>query len=447
MRVTHISVFYKFTLILKSSSQAKDVTVNNFRPSLNIQLKAPFHLSVTNNPTAQNVNITWQFKSLYLDQMVQYELEYWSKETKEDVKMESRLNDIRHLAIRKIDLEPDSHYRGRVRVRPVQTLLFQGPWSKWSAEITWSTGPGPNSASTKNNLLCVLFAPLLLAVIIFISLYFKLPSRVVGKVWIHIPNPASYFQPLYSQHNGNFKEWIHKNHAQRNNSGGSCQELKKVPEGRGVTVILNPWDEAVSNISYLKPIPINQTSTFDLDTKGSLQTEFRNPIQHLQEYCNNHSVLLPLMPQDEQGMSENWAVVHDPSHGTFLGTVPLEEDGGYSYSEEYCTLAHSDTSQGLVPAKVDLLLKVANECRGEKREVAEDLPVTNDPYLTCPAVTEKSEFPPGDCASERPCMTTPLGQSPAEPSEPPANNKEPSLTPATPDNSAAPSAFLSEALM
>ncbi|XP_078274593.1 interleukin-2 receptor subunit beta-like [Rhinoraja longicauda] len=452
MKIKHFAQFYSYILILKSSSQAKNFTVNDFRPSRHIQLKAPCHLSVTKNSTAQNVNISWQVDALhYLNQKLQYELEYWSKQTKEDVKMKSRVNDIRHLLIEKADLEPDSNYRGRVRVKPIQSHLIQGQWSKWSAEITWRTEPDPNSASIKSNLLCVVVAPLLLAVIIFISLYLKLPSRVVSKVWIHIPNPASYFQPLYNQHNGNFKEWIHKNHASvQHNSSGSCQEVrevKRVPEGSDVTVILNPWDEAVSDISYLKPILINQTSTFDLDTKASLETEFSNPFQHPQEYCNNDSTLLSLILQEEQGVSENCVVCHDPSHGTFLATVPQEEDGGYSYSEEYCTLAHPDNGQGLVPAKIELQLKVANKCQGEKREVAEDLPVTDDPYSTCPAVTENTESAQEDCAGERPSMTAAQGQSPAGLSEPPANIKEPSRTLATPDNSAVSPTALSEILI
>ncbi|XP_051878025.1 interleukin-9 receptor-like [Pristis pectinata] len=442
-----------YDLIVNTSSQANISAVKDFRPSCNIQLKAPYHLSVTKNSTTQNVNISWQItEGRYLRNKLEYQLEYWSKETKEDVKLKKRVNDIRHLIIEEAELEPDSEYRARVRGKPIDSLNIQGTWSKWSAEIKWRTDPGSSNLSKKNNLLFVVFAPLLLAIIIFISLYFKLPSRVVGKVWIHIPNPASYFQPLYNQHNGNFKEWIHKDHASdwRYSRGESSQELrevKKVSDSTAVAVILNPWDETVSNISSLKPIPVNHTLLFDLDTKSNLQTESSNSFHHTQllEYCNSDSVLdglLPLMLQEEQHMSENWTLCQEPSPGTFLGTVPQEEDGGYSYSDEYCTLAHSDSSQGLVPAKIGLQLKVANKCLEEKREMAEGLPMTDNGSILpseCPATTQKSQFPQEVCASGRPCKTPLQSQTPAEPSGPPLNNEQSSLTLTTSDNSAVPS--------
>ncbi|XP_069763467.1 uncharacterized protein [Narcine bancroftii] len=209
-------------------------------------------------------------------------------------------------------------------------------------------------------------------------------------MWIRIPTPASFFQPLYHQHNGNFKEWIHKDQAsnQYGCSGKLSQDLREVKRlhvSRGVTVVLSPWDEAVSNISNLKPIAINHALPFDMGTKSSLQTDSSNPFQYTPslEYCHKSALdgLLPRLFQEEQHISENGTLCQDSSHGSFLGTMSQEEDEGYSYSDEYCTLAHSDSSRGLVPAKVGLQLKVSNKLQEEKREMAEDLAMIDDGRL------------------------------------------------------------------
>ncbi|XP_059834663.1 interleukin-21 receptor-like [Hypanus sabinus] len=416
-----------YDLIVKTSSQANVSVVSGFKPNNHIQLKAPYHLTVTKNSTAQIVNISWKIDDgRYLRDCLEYELEYWTKETREDVKVKKVVNDIRHLVIQTSELEPDSEYRVRVRGKP--STKYQGTWSMWSAELKWKTDPASSTAQ-KSNLLLVVIAPLLLAIVIFVSLYFKLPSRVVAKVWVHIPNPASYFQPLYNQHNGNFKEWIHKDHAGDRWGGReeSCQELrrvKKLPDNTAATVILNPWDEAVSNISCLKPIPVNHSLPFDLDTKSNLQTDPGNPFHHtrLLDYCNTESVLpgfLPLMLQED-----NWALCQEPSLGLFLDTVPQEEEGGYSYSDEYCTLGHSDTSCGLVPAKIGLQVKVANKRQDEKREILEYLPMADGdsiPFSDCPAASQQSQEV---CGSETPLQS----QSPAEPSESPLNSERSFLT-------------------
>ncbi|XP_067859859.1 uncharacterized protein [Heptranchias perlo] len=284
--------------------------------------------------------------------------------------------------------------------------------------ISFLSFKAEGSPSEPSSLLFVVLAPLSLAVIIFISLYFRIPSRVVSKVWIHIPNPATFFQPLYSEHNGNFQEWIHNNQltSHHNPSGGSVQELRVVKqprEGDAVVVILNPQVEAVSNISYLKPIPTNHMSplnpdsdkhNFDLGAmyvKSDHLTESNNSFYSTSvlEYCDGKvsssiSGSGGLLLSEGQHGAESWPLCEDPAYAGLLSTVPQEPDAGYSYSDEYCTLSHSDTSHGLVPAKIGLRLIAANRCQAEKRGVAEDLEGIDGNALSsaCPAA-EKQQLP------------------------------------------------------
>ncbi|XP_067912948.1 interleukin-9 receptor-like isoform X2 [Heterodontus francisci] len=415
--------FQRFRLVLEADNRTNTsytCIVENFKPFWNIRPKAPQQLSVTVNSTTLKVNITWQNNAvIYLKNNLQHELEYWSKKTKEDAKVKSKANDIRHLVIEEVELEPDTNYIARVRSKPTENGRYQGSWSMWSSEIKWKTTeiqrPADNpSVGSTSRLLFAVMIPLSLAVIIFISLYFRIPARVVNKVWIHVPNPATFFQPLYREHNGNFKEWIYNEQptTQHNPGGSSIQELREMNRLMEADVkIINPRVDAVSNISYLKPIPINHTSTltpdsikhnFDLDAmyvKSNCLTEPSKSFYSTSvwEYCGSISGLgetLPVVPAEGQHRAESWSLFEDVANTT-LSSVPDNPDSGYSYSDEYCTLSHSETSHGLVPAKIGLRLKVANGCQPEKREVAVDLDGFDGSNLpsACPAATEKEQLP------------------------------------------------------
>ncbi|XP_078414554.1 uncharacterized protein LOC144690686 [Cetorhinus maximus] len=384
-----------FRLVLESNIQANtsySCTTETFRPCQNIQLKAPRQLSVTVNSTTRKVSITWQNDAVtFLKNSLEHELEYWKKKTKEDVKVKRNVNDIRHLVIEETELEPDSNYKARVRSKPLENLTYNGSWSTWSSEIEWKTNPAVDSPSKQSSLLFVLLAPLSLVVIIFVFLYFRIHTHVVNKVWIHVPNPATFFQPLYSEHNGNFKEWIHNNQSITRQNPGGCsvqevREMKRPLEGEADLVIVNPRVEDVSNIAYLKPIPINHTLSlnpdsikhnFDADAmyvKRNYHNESSKSFYStsMLEYCDRISGLsgnLPIVLAEGQNRAESWLLFEDLAIAT-LSMVPQDPDGGYSYSDEYCILSQSDTSHDLVPAKIGLRLNMTNGCQTEKREVA-----------------------------------------------------------------------------
>ncbi|XP_072337303.1 interleukin-21 receptor-like isoform X2 [Scyliorhinus torazame] len=376
---------YNFILVLESNSQANTsytCTIKAFVPAQNIQLKAPQQLTAIVNSTSRKVSITWQNDAVpFLNNNLEHELEYWSRKTTE---VKSDRNDFRQLVIEETELEPDTNYTARVRSKPSESGKYGGSWSKWSPEIEWKTTPALDSPSKE---LFVVLAPLLLAVIIFAFLYFRIHACVVNKVWIHVPNPATFFQPLYSEHNGNFKEWIHNVQPIFQYPGGSpAKGMKRPLEGEADIVIVNPRVEVVSNISYLKPIPINHLSplnpdstkqNFDSDAiygKRNWHTESckRFYSTSMLEYCNSISGLsgnLSIVSAEGQHRTESWLLFEDLANAT-LSMMPQDPDSGYSYSDEYCTLSQSDTNHGLVPAKIGLRLNAANQCQTEEREMS-----------------------------------------------------------------------------
>ncbi|XP_078096000.1 uncharacterized protein LOC144510426 [Mustelus asterias] len=284
-------------------------------------------------------------------------------------------------------------------VEPVDVvyLNFQKAFSKLHVKTLQLIGPREVVSNAEVVLgnptkqLFLVLVPLLLAVIIFTFMYFRIHACVANKVWIHVPNPATFFQPLYSEHNGDFKEWIHKGQPIiHQNAGGSpvqeMREMKRPLEDEAGIVIVNPRIEVVSNISYLKPIPINHMSpinpdstkqNFDSDAmyvKKNYYTESSKSFYSTSklEYCGGTSGLsgnLPFAPVEVQHRTESWLLFEDLANAA-LSIVPQDSDGGYSYSDEYCTLSQSDISHGLVPAKIGFRLNATNRCQTEKREVA-----------------------------------------------------------------------------
>ncbi|XP_020388708.2 interleukin-9 receptor-like [Rhincodon typus] len=340
----------------------------NLEPATAVQLEAPQQLSVTVNSTTRKVNITWQNNaSEYLRTYLEHELEFWSRETKEqDVKVKKVVNDIRHLAIEESELKPVTNYKARVRSKP-------------------STMDSP---SKQSSLLFVVLFPISLAVIISILLYFRIHIRIVNKVWIHIPNPANFFQPLYSEHNGNFKEWVHKDQPTIQKRPGSSSvhgmmKMKRSLEDEADAVIVTPKIEAVSNITYLKPIPIHYTlplnpnspkHNYDADSmyvKKKCLIDPRNRFysKSVLDYSNSICGLSgsqSILPAEGQQV-ESWLLFEDLANATLLSMMPQDPNGEYNYSDDYCTLSHSDTSHGLVPSKIGLRLS-SNGCQAEKRE-------------------------------------------------------------------------------
>ncbi|XP_078096504.1 interleukin-21 receptor-like [Mustelus asterias] len=140
----------QFKLVLESNSWARtsyNCSIEKFFPSKNIQLSAPQQLSAIVNFTTQRVNITWQNDAVaFLNNHLEHEIEFWSRKTKEDVKVKSRVNDIRNLVIEETELEPETNYKARVRSKPSENGRYMGTWSKWSPEVEWMTNPGKYTA-------------------------------------------------------------------------------------------------------------------------------------------------------------------------------------------------------------------------------------------------------------------------------------------------------------
>ncbi|XP_007499545.2 interleukin-21 receptor [Monodelphis domestica] len=174
--------------------------------SQSIKPYPPFNVTVT---YFGDYNISW--KTLYEDPLyyalqnkLQYELRYKKLQdswTTQKTKFISA--DLKSALLLSLEFQKDSVYEIQVRARP-QSPLYSGIWSEWSNSTFFRTQPVEEKSEWSSWLF-----PISLLVAIFASLAgWKLTQRLWKKMWVLVPNPASFFQPLYSAHEGNFKSWV-----------------------------------------------------------------------------------------------------------------------------------------------------------------------------------------------------------------------------------------------
>ncbi|XP_042197095.1 interleukin-21 receptor [Callorhinchus milii] len=326
-------------------------SVDNYRPAHHIRPLAPGSLSAAYNKSSQLQWRTDPYNGMILNKQLLFELCYWPK----DKLLEKKFKEVttHHMTIEGFELQLNTVYVASVRCKPNKVDPYRGQWSTWSTECEWSTetdtGAGSPTRGDWSHLMLVLFIPLSLAALISIILYFKIPSRFVGKinqVVIHVPNPAAFFQPLYTEHNGNFKDWVE--------SGGSVTmaavpaEGKRPLESELPVSVLDSQPKAMSSVTSWTLLPTgkccSEAELGDGDCPCSQSEILPGPGDELRSAYGWQ--YLGGGPQLAMG-SRGWL----PPEGSSVALLfPFPWDRGPSscYSDEYCTLSHSDLSHGLL---------------------------------------------------------------------------------------------------
>ncbi|XP_068920283.1 interleukin-21 receptor [Petaurus breviceps papuanus] len=172
-----------------------------------IKPNPPFNVTVA---YFGDYNISW--KTLYedpryyaLQNTLQYELRYKKQQdswTTQNVK--SIPADLKSVSLLALEFQKGSVYEIQVRAQPQPSSLYSGVWSEWSAPANFTTPPVEEKTEWSSWIF-----PISFIVTIFTALAgWKLTQRLWKKMWVLVPNPAPFFQPLYSAHQGNFKNWV-----------------------------------------------------------------------------------------------------------------------------------------------------------------------------------------------------------------------------------------------
>ncbi|XP_046524578.1 LOW QUALITY PROTEIN: interleukin-9 receptor-like [Equus quagga] len=188
-----------------------------YLPRRHVKLDPPSDLQ--SNVSSDSCVLTWSITPALepLTSLLTYELAFKRQEEAwERARHKDRIVGVTRLILEAVELDPGTTCEARLRVQMAtaeddvaEEDRYEGQWSEWSQPVRF---PSPQR---RGPLIPPLRQPdsTLVAVSIFLLLtsltylLFKLSPRVKRTFYQNVPSPVTFFQPLYSVHNGNFQSW------------------------------------------------------------------------------------------------------------------------------------------------------------------------------------------------------------------------------------------------
>ncbi|XP_051988532.1 interleukin 21 receptor, tandem duplicate 2 [Xyrauchen texanus] len=191
-----ITLFY-----LENGQKNSSLLESSYYPAKNIKPKPP------GNFTLQYANGTYHFKwdsgyehHIYAKALpIMYEFLYY-KEGDRGKEIHLKLG---MLQIDEPNIDRGAQYTAMVRTGIDQINDYNGMWSDWSIAIKWKTIQKDQSNQVGRIAIgmCLMLG--------FLILLLSVPvARMKIKEIAWVPTPATYFQPLYQQYQGNFQCWV-----------------------------------------------------------------------------------------------------------------------------------------------------------------------------------------------------------------------------------------------
>ncbi|XP_016157313.1 PREDICTED: interleukin-9 receptor-like [Ficedula albicollis] len=348
-----------------------------YNPRKNIKLDPP--LNIQSNTTASKCQIWWSVGNVpwYLAEILQYELQYKESSMSWEVAWNKTLpSSLPQVEIEATELHGGIAYAARLRCKVSENEnSYHSQWSEWSQTTVFQGADVPKVSEKILNTKTMqyLFIPLSFATLLYLFWNCKLSSRAKNLACFNIPTPAAFFQPLYSLHNGNFKDWVGQNEA--------CSQLER---------------EEASNSSKVNADRISDLNTQELISQTSLkptgstdmvtaEENFAFALGPSQQYVPSRYIraegtelwpgllFAPNYAGDTVGLKISEIIKDNlespsvgrnyPSHSQHGKGDPLRlqeslgtADVSFS-SSDYCTLCDNDTTGGLISAE---LLKLSN---------------------------------------------------------------------------------------
>ncbi|KAH1184343.1 hypothetical protein KIL84_014959 [Mauremys mutica] len=353
------------------------IAFQEYEPSLNIKCDPPFNLQ--SNISASKCQLWWSVPGP-LEPILQYELEYKGHNTSwKQAQHKLLLNAVTKVEIEAMEFEAGITYTARVRCKTSQVEDgYKSQWSEWSqtTEFQRAAPPGFLQVPKKffhGSMIQILFIPLCLGVILYIILNFKLSSRAKNIFCLNVPTPAAFFQPLYTLHNGNFKDWIGPNETCGQLRRDEANNPSKVT-GDGVPGV--SAHDVISQLSFKSLAKTEMIPQEDLSGPASRpdqqylqsryvsveEVEARLPSLFLQNHADDAGALdfsetskTSLGSPDVSGNHPPY--LRDGQGDFFMPQESLELESLSFCSNDYCTLCGSDSTGGPIPAELLQLTK------------------------------------------------------------------------------------------
>ncbi|XP_069838126.1 interleukin-21 receptor [Dendropsophus ebraccatus] len=167
----------------------------------------PVNLTVS---LSEHYNISWE--TIYDDDIMRggelaYELSYkkygesWLKQTTVNI-----LEDEKNVILLRSTFQAGEEYVARIRANPKSTSIYRGHWSEWSASVTWTTPIDEEKIRLQIGMISGIVA--IVAFLVILVTCFRYSPLMWKKVWVLVPDPKTFFIPLYEGHQGDFKSWL-----------------------------------------------------------------------------------------------------------------------------------------------------------------------------------------------------------------------------------------------
>ncbi|KAM8930665.1 interleukin-2 receptor subunit beta [Pelodytes ibericus] len=262
--VLTVSDVLNITVTCSSGRDANNsiTSLFNYRPFSNIRLDPPQSLEI--KMTQDGLwNLSWVFPSPhYVKDKMEYEVFY--KRSKDSWKNATiipiRQND-HSVCLR--SLQPDTIYEAQVRVN--QTEFPGGMWSDNSQAIQWRTLPQGTATST--SLILIQTVPACIAVLVFIVLVTCMicySDRFKKILWVGVPDPSRFFDPLIFTYKGDFQKWI--------SSPFDFSAISLDPTPLDISPVDINWNKDKCPPKLISP-GLNETP---IDNSGHSQSSFSN---------------------------------------------------------------------------------------------------------------------------------------------------------------------------
>nr|XP_016853349.1 PREDICTED: interleukin-9 receptor-like [Anolis carolinensis] len=178
---------------------------------LPVQCDAPN--SLQSHANATKCRIQWDKAEDGEDFIVewQWQLEFkHDDESWEQAKQKEFVTQESWVDIDSSELKCGEKYVARIRRKvPDGNTDYRGPWSPWSTSTHCTALPGCGQKQSDPRFLWTwpVSLPFGLGGLLFLLLSLKFLWRLKDRERAHTPTPATFFQPLYASHNGDFKGW------------------------------------------------------------------------------------------------------------------------------------------------------------------------------------------------------------------------------------------------
>uniref|UniRef100_A0A8C5WIZ6 Fibronectin type-III domain-containing protein n=1 Tax=Leptobrachium leishanense TaxID=445787 RepID=A0A8C5WIZ6_9ANUR len=182
-------------------------TLVNFKPYYNIRLDPPSNVGIELS-TDGLWNLSWVFPTPdYIINALKYEVFYkqksyhsWQNATMIPIRQNGHSVVLRSLL-------PTTEYEARVRV--YQNEFSNGQWSDYSQPVQWTTLREDSEISASPSEITSVWVSCTSILVLLILVPVVLRSESIKKIlWVSVPDPSRFFDPLISTHKGNFQKWL-----------------------------------------------------------------------------------------------------------------------------------------------------------------------------------------------------------------------------------------------